>query len=320
MTEYTMGRIEFGSLREAWKGEASDFTPLLAEHLDAIGEAIGVDLLAAGQAEVATAGGRSIDIVAQVADGPEFVIENQYGRADHDHLTRGLAYAVARQARGLVVVAENHRDEFRAVAGYLNDMAEHDPENGIGVWLVEARAARIGQSVWAPLFTAVVAPNTFTARVEQAKRASRTPTLDELLAMCETDEVRLAWDEITTRWRHLGYPLWRWPNSIALAAKGPSKNGQRSVIALYPNGQVGIPFGAYAGLNAGISIPALTSTDFQERAQLTFGLTGTKSSERSAQRWLTPKQTEIVIGFALEVAEAYAEELVAAGAATHTEP
>jgi len=68
--------------------------------------------------------------VAQVEDGRKFVIENQYGRGDHDHLTRGLAYAVARRSRGLVVVAEEHRDEFRAVAQYLKDLAEQDPERG----------------------------------------------------------------------------------------------------------------------------------------------------------------------------------------------
>lgn len=111
-----MARLQFGRLSEAWKGEASDFTPLLNEQLDAIGAAIDVDLASVGTAEVPTAGGRRIDIVAQGEDGSEFVIENQYGKADHDHLTRGLAYAVARQARGLVVVAEEHRDEFRAVA------------------------------------------------------------------------------------------------------------------------------------------------------------------------------------------------------------
>jgi hypothetical protein len=85
----------------------------LAEQLDAVGSAIGVDIASLGQSEVQTAGGRRIDIVAQGADGSEFVIENQYGRADHDHLTRGLAYAVARRARRLVIVAEEHRDEFR---------------------------------------------------------------------------------------------------------------------------------------------------------------------------------------------------------------
>ena len=165
----SMARLRFGRLSDAWKGEAADFTPLLAEQLDAIGAEIGVDLASVGESEVQTAGGRRIDIVAQGEDGSEFVIENQYGRADHDHLTRGLAYAVARRARGLIVVAEEHRDEFRAVASYLNDLAELDPERGIAIWLVEARAVRIEDSLWAPLFSAVVEPNVFTATVEQSE-------------------------------------------------------------------------------------------------------------------------------------------------------
>src|SRR5437764_258134 len=147
-----MARLRFGRLSDAWKGEASDFTPLLAEQLDALGAALGVDLTSIGASEVQTQGGRRIDIVAQGEDGSEFVIENQYGRADHDHLTRGLAYAVARRARGLIVVAEEHRDEFRAVATYLNELAELDPGRGIAVWLLEARAVRIEDSPWAPLF------------------------------------------------------------------------------------------------------------------------------------------------------------------------
>lgn len=166
-----MARLGYGRLTHAWKGEASDFTPLLAEQLDQIGAAIGVDLASMGQSEVLTTGGRRIDIVAKSSDGSELVVENQYGRADHDHMTRGLAYAVARRARGLVIVAEEHRDEFRAVAEYLNNLAELDPHRGISVWLVEARAVRIGTSPWAPLFTTVVEPNAFTAIAEQAKQA-----------------------------------------------------------------------------------------------------------------------------------------------------
>src|SRR4051794_27624276 len=148
----TMAKLTFGRLTEAWKGEAADFTPLLADQLDSLGLAIGLDLTSIGKSEVQTSGGRRIDIVAQDADGTEFVVENQYGKADHDHLTRGLAYAVARRARGLIVVAEEHRDEFRAVAEYLNGLAELDAERGIAVWLVEATAVRINDSPWAPLF------------------------------------------------------------------------------------------------------------------------------------------------------------------------
>src|SRR5688572_939382 len=139
----TMARLQFGRLSDAWTGEAADFTPLLSEQLDAVGAAIGVDLAAIGKTEVQTRGGRRIDIVAEADDGSEFVIENQYGRADHDHLTRGLAYAVARHARGLIVIAEEHRDEFRAVAEYLNELAERDLDRGVVVWLIEAKAVRI---------------------------------------------------------------------------------------------------------------------------------------------------------------------------------
>jgi hypothetical protein len=64
-----MGRLQFGRLTEAWRGEASDFTPLLAEQLDAIGAEIGVDLASIGEPEVQIAGGRRIDIVALGDDG-----------------------------------------------------------------------------------------------------------------------------------------------------------------------------------------------------------------------------------------------------------
>jgi len=84
----TMARLEFGSLTQVWQGEATYFTPLLAEQLDAVGCAIGLDLASVGKSEVLTAGGRRIEIVAQGDDGSEFVIENQCGGADHEHLTR----------------------------------------------------------------------------------------------------------------------------------------------------------------------------------------------------------------------------------------
>lgn len=119
-----MARPQFGRLSDAWKREAADFTPLLAEQLDAIGAEIGVDFGSVGESEVPIAGGRRIDVVATGDDGSEFVIENRYGWADHDHLTRGLAYAVVRRARGLVAVAEEHSDEFCAVAQDPNGLAE----------------------------------------------------------------------------------------------------------------------------------------------------------------------------------------------------
>ena len=182
-----MGRLEFTTPRMAWGGEASDFTPLLGQDdlLDYLGSVCGIGPLSLVEVEHATAGGRSLDILAVTHDQRNIAIENQYGVVDHDHLTRGLAYAVAVGARGLVVVSEGHRDEFRSVADYLNSAAAATPEEGINVWLVEVRAVRrIGDTVWSPEFVVVTEPNDW--------EAANAPTRRDLITSLEDFYVRCA--------------------------------------------------------------------------------------------------------------------------------
>jgi hypothetical protein len=305
-----MARLKFGRLGEAWKGEASDFTPLLAEQLDAIGAEIGVDLTSIGESEVLTTGGRRIDIVAQGEDGSEFVIENQYGRADHDHLTRGLAYAVARRARGLVVVAEEHRDEFRALAQYLNELAEQDVERGIAVWLVEAKAVRIEDSPWAPLFAAVVEPNAFTATVEQAKQSEApAPSLEEFWEQFESPVTLAAAQKVVSQWLEAGYRKRLGPNHVVLEAAGPSKNGFRTVVAIYSDGRVLVPFGSYDGQNSKIPIKSLTTPEFRADADALFGFDGSERQARTAPGWLTSDTAAPLVQFCHKVAAGYAAVL-----------
>lgn len=305
----TMAKLVFGRLTEAWKGEATDFTPLLAAQLDALGEAIGVDLTSLGQSEVPSTGGRRIDIVAQVEDGSEFVVENQYGRGDHDHLTRGLAYAVARRAKGLVVVAEEHRDEFRAVAQYLNELAEHDPDRGVAVWLVEAKAVRIEGSKWAPLFTAVVEPNVFTASVEKAKQIESPRSPEDFLSLIESHDLRAAIETVMARWAHAGHKRRFGPNHVVLEARGPSTGGVRTVVAIFNDGQIMVPFGSYAGQNSGIPIEPLTTTEFRASADRLFGFNGTEKLAKTQSGWLTVDRVEILLDFCVRVAESYSAAL-----------
>ena len=184
-----MGRLECATPRLAWGGEATDFTPLLAqpELLSYLGRACELGELHLVEVEHATAGNRSLDILAELADGRRVVIENQYGTADHDHLTRGLAYAVAVDAAALVLVAEDHRDEFVAVADYLNRLAGDTPD-GITVWLVQVRAVRRqGDDIWSPEFVVMAQPNQW----EAAQRARAAGRLQSLL-----DFYRLASDAV----------------------------------------------------------------------------------------------------------------------------
>lgn len=310
-----MARLQFGRLTEAWRGEAADSTPLLAEQMDAIGAAIGVDLTSMGESEVQTTGGRRIDIVARGEDGSEFVIENQYGRADHDHLTRGLAYAVARRARGLVMVAEEHRDEFRSVAQYLNDLAELDSERGIAVWLVEARAVRIEDSAWAALFSPVVEPNAFTARVEEAKQSESAPLplhrrllgAVRVTARSRCRQARGSRMACGRAPKALGSQPG--PNHVVLEAPGPATSGIRTVVALYSDGRLFVPFNSYAGQNSGIPVGPLVTETFRSSANALFGFDGSERQARTAPGWLTPNRAAPLLEFCQQVTQAYAGAL-----------
>ena len=304
-----MARLQFGQLKEAWKGEASDFTPLLSEQLDIIGSVLGLDLLSVGKAEVPSAGGRRIDIVAKDAEGTELVIENQYGKADHDHLTRGLAYAVARGARGLIVIAEEHRDEFRAVAEYLNTLAEKDEEHGIAVWLVEVAAVRIGDSPWAPLFTPVVSPNAFVAKVSStASHSEDIPaSLEEFYKTFADEEVRSATQQIVTKWLQAGHRYRLGKGHVVLSAEGPAVSGVRTVVAITNDGRVLVPYSSYAGQNSGIPVDALTTDSFRAQTDVLFGFNGSEKQARTAPGWLQPDRVESLMAFCSKVAAAYQE-------------
>lgn len=321
-----MGKLTFGRLTEAWKGEAADFTPLLAERLDQLGAAIGVDLAALGESEVSTAGGRRIDIVAKDADGATFVIENQYGRSDHDHLTRGLAYAVAAKASGLVVVAEEHRDEFKAVAEYLNDVAAHDPDRGIAVWLIEAKAVRVDDSVWAPLFVSVVEPNDFVNDVEQQLGSGATANLTSLQSLYSavSDEtLRSSVRGVVNGWLAAGGRRRLGPNHVVLEAVGPSKSGVRSVVAVYTDGRVLVPFSSYEGMNAGIEIPGLMTPSFRTSADQLFGFSGMERQATTEPGWLTPGRVDELLQFCQKVKDEYATvnaELHATDSSLDAEP
>lgn len=306
-----MGRLTFGRLSEAWKGEATDFTPLLAAQLDSLGEAIGVPLESIGQIEVGTAGNRRIDIVAEDSSGSVFVIENQFGVGDHDHLTRGLAYAVAARARGLIVVAEAHRSEFREVAQYLNDVAS-DSDRGIAVWLVEARAVRIdGAGPWAPLFTPVESPTTFDPPAGPGSSADRIRTLDEFHQRVQADDICAAVHQVLDGWADGATRRLRFgTNHAVLEAVGPSVNGWRSVVTVYLDGNVLVPFSAYEGVNSGVGVPELVTEHARTAANELFGFNGTERHARTGPGWLSSSSNADKLGNHCElVAAAYAAAL-----------
>jgi hypothetical protein len=87
---------EFGELkpvdiRQLWPNEAKDFTPWLAQNIDRLSEALGMDLEVAGtETDV---GDFSLDLLARdLGSGRPVVVENQFGATNHDHLKKGTGH------------------------------------------------------------------------------------------------------------------------------------------------------------------------------------------------------------------------------------
>lgn len=161
-------------IREAWTKEDKDFTPWLAqpevliELFDECDIDVGTDFQV--QTEVAVPGiKRKLDVLVAAESGESIAVENQFSTVDHDHLTRGMMYAVGLKAKAVIVVAESHRPEFIALAEYLNGAAKAYEDQGISLFLVQIELLTVpGSGQYHPQFTVMARPDEWKAAVFQA--------------------------------------------------------------------------------------------------------------------------------------------------------
>ena len=73
---------------------------------------------------------------------------------------------------------------------------------------------------------------------------------------------------------------------MVLMAKGPSVNGLRTVVTVFNDGSVMVPFGSYAGQNSGIAVEPLLTDSFRVGADGLFHFAGTEKQARTSPGWL----------------------------------
>lgn len=148
------GALKPVDIRELWPNEARDFTPWLADNIDRLSEALGMDLeIVAREADV---GDFSLDLLAKdLGSGRHVVIENQFGATNHDHLGKLITYAAGVDAVAVIWLIESMRDEHRQALEWLNRRTDAD----IHFFAVVVEVVRIDQSRPAFIFKLVVSPN-----------------------------------------------------------------------------------------------------------------------------------------------------------------
>lgn len=169
-----LGKLEkIKDLRSVWKHEANDFTKWLSkeENLNILSEEIGIDIeLLSTEAKT---GSFSTDILAVEANtNNKIIIENQLEATNHDHLGKIITYASGHDAKTIIWIVKNAREEHRQAIDWLN---EHTDEE-INIFLCNIELWKINDSPIAPKFQIVSSPNNWSKTVKRSLDNKMTST------------------------------------------------------------------------------------------------------------------------------------------------
>lgn len=156
-----IGRLIEVDVRELWKHEQYDFSNWLVKesNIEYLNEILGLTLIEVDK-EI-NVGPYRCDIVAtDETSGLKVIIENQLESTNHDHLGKIITYASGIDAKVIVWIVREAKEEHRAAIEWLNNYTSSE----IDFFLIEIHAYKIGDSNPAPKFEVVEKPNDFVKR------------------------------------------------------------------------------------------------------------------------------------------------------------
>ena len=168
-----ISRLQEVDIRKLWKHEQYDFSAWLAEdeNIELLNEKLGLTLVDINTE--AYVGAYRCDIVAvDETTGIKVIIENQLENSNHDHLGKIITYASGLDAKVIVWIVKEARDEHRSAIEWLNNNTVQD----INFFLIELHAYQIGNSDYAPMFQIVEQPNDF---IKEQKGKKSTDTMNK---------------------------------------------------------------------------------------------------------------------------------------------
>ncbi|MHA1832422.1 MAG: hypothetical protein ACTSV7_00395 [Candidatus Baldrarchaeia archaeon] len=150
----TISRLKRIPIRDVWKNEEREFTPWLKENIDLLGETLGMELSASEQ-EAKVGKHFEADLLAEGPNGDLVVIENQFGKSDHDHLGKLLTYSTNLEVKTAVWICEDPQPEHIEAISWLNK----NTPSGTAFYLLKLEVFQIKDSPPAPHLSIVSGPS-----------------------------------------------------------------------------------------------------------------------------------------------------------------
>lgn len=153
-----IGKLEEVDIRELWKHEQYDFSEWLSkkENIENLNDILGLTLVDISKETYV--GAYRCDLFAKdETTGIKVIIENQLEMSNHDHLGKIITYASGLDAKVVVWIVKEAREEHRSAIEWLNN----NTNSNINFFLIEIHAYKIGNSDNAPMFQVIEQPNDF---------------------------------------------------------------------------------------------------------------------------------------------------------------
>lgn len=162
-----IGKLKEVDIRELWKHEQYDFSEWLSkkENIENLNEILGLTLIDISKETYV--GSYRCDLFAKdETTGIKVIIENQLEISNHDHLGKIITYASGLDAKVIVWIVKEAREEHRSAIEWLNN----NTNSNVNFFLIEIHAYRIGESDPAPMFQVVEQPNDFIKNNKSTNR------------------------------------------------------------------------------------------------------------------------------------------------------
>lgn len=168
-----IGKLEEVDIRELWKHEQYDFSEWLSkkENIENLNDILGLTLVDISKETYV--GAYRCDLFAKdETTGIKVIIENQLEMSNHDHLGKIITYASGLDAKVVVWIVKEAREEHRSAIEWLNN----NTNSNINFFLIEIHAYKIGNSDKAPMFQVIEQPNDF---IKNNKSTNSSDTMNK---------------------------------------------------------------------------------------------------------------------------------------------
>lgn len=169
----SIGKLEEVDIRELWKHEQYDFSEWLSkkENIENLNDILGLTLVDISKETYV--GAYRCDLFAKdETTGIKVIIENQLEMSNHDHLGKIITYASGLDAKVVVWIVKEAREEHRSAIEWLNN----NTNSNINFFLIEIHAYKIGNSDNAPMFQVIEQPNDF---IKNNKSTNSSDTMNK---------------------------------------------------------------------------------------------------------------------------------------------